>query len=95
MTFFFLLQSGLLLALPYFLQLLITIGTGIITDYLTSNKWVSVAVARKGNASVSLLVPAVFVLLAGYAGCDTTATVVYFTISASVMAFRGKSPFKK
>ena len=83
------------MALPYFLQLLITIGTGIITDYLTSNKWVSVAVARKGNASVSLLVPAVFVLLAGYAGCDTTATVVYFTISASVMAFRGKSPFKK
>nr|XP_039254795.1 sialin-like [Styela clava] len=78
--------SGGLSALPYILQFIFTIGGGYVTDVIRSRRLMSTVAVRKLNTTLGLAVPALFVVLAGYIGCDVAAAVAFFSISVAFNA---------
>ena len=48
---------------------------------------------RKVNSGLGLCVPGAFVVMAGYIGCNTTAAVAFFTISAAFNGLTGSKPY--
>jgi len=69
-----------------------TVG-GYLTDWIRQKKLASTVVMRKVNSGLGLCVPGAFVVMAGYIGCNTTAAVAFFTISAAFNGLTGSKPY--
>uniref|UniRef100_M3XHC3 Sialin n=2 Tax=Latimeria chalumnae TaxID=7897 RepID=M3XHC3_LATCH len=80
-------ENGFLSALPYLGCWLVMISVGQIADYLRENQVFSTATVRKMCTLIGMIGPAVFLLAAGYTGCDYTLAVVFLTISSSLGGF--------
>ena len=61
------------------------------TDCILRKGFLEVVWMRKINTILGLAVPAVFVIIAGYIGCNATLAVVFFSISTGLTGFSGKS----
>jgi len=68
-------------ALPYLMMWLFALFFSSIADYVIDNNWLSRNVSRKLFNSVGLCLPGLFLLLAGYSGCNVTATVVFLSLA--------------
>ncbi|XP_018323710.1 putative inorganic phosphate cotransporter isoform X2 [Agrilus planipennis] len=78
-------QNGLLSALPYLVMWLLSLVFGTICDFVVNKSYMSVAVSRKFFTTIASAGPAIFVVLASYAGCNRTLTVAFFTIGMGFM----------
>ena len=72
--------NGFLSALPWLSCFLGAIFTSQITDFLLSRKYVSTTFIRKFNQLGSSVLSGLFLVLAGYAGCDATLAVVCISV---------------
>ncbi|XP_078491658.1 sialin-like [Ciona intestinalis] len=78
--------SGFLSSVPYILQWLFTVIGGYITDVIRRRGLASTNVIRKVNTALGLGIPALFIVLAGYIGCNVAAAVAFFSISVAFNA---------
>ena len=75
--------------MPYLCQFVITPAAGALTDFILKKGLIRVVWMRKINTALGLGIPALFVVLAGYIGCDATLAVVFFSISTGFTGFTG------
>ena len=76
--------------MPYILQWCFTVGGGFVTDVIRKHEIFSTTVIRKINTTLGLAVPALFIVLAGYIGCNAVAAVAFFSLSVAFNALTGK-----
>jgi len=77
--------SGFLSSLPFLCEFFIIVAIGPITDALIGRDLLTVLQARKLSTAASLLIPSVFIVLAGYSGCNVTLIVVYFSLATAII----------
>ncbi|EMP28674.1 Sialin [Chelonia mydas] len=80
-------ENGLLSALPYFGCWLCIIMSGQIADYLREKQNLSTVCVRKTFTLIGMIGPAVFLVAAGFIGCDYTLAVAFLTISTTLGGF--------
>ncbi|XP_073531667.1 sialin isoform X1 [Phyllobates terribilis] len=80
-------ENGFLSALPYFGCWLCMILTGYVADLMRERLNFSTVVVRKIFNTLGMIGPAVFLLAAGYTGCDYTLAVVFLTLSTTLGGF--------
>ncbi|XP_061692413.1 sialin isoform X2 [Syngnathoides biaculeatus] len=77
-------QNGFLSALPYLGCAACAVLSGQLADYLRERRrWAAVTV-RKSFSAVGMTGPAVFLVAAGYTGCNYTSALTFLTISSSL-----------
>ncbi|CAH1255147.1 SLC17A5 [Branchiostoma lanceolatum] len=74
--------NGFLSALPHLGLMLFVMTGGFVTDYIRKH-WVSTLTARRIMTFLGQIPPAIFFVLAGYAGCDRAAGVAMLTLAAA------------
>ncbi|XP_028044031.1 putative inorganic phosphate cotransporter [Bombyx mandarina] len=79
-------ETGLMSALPYIAMYIFSFIFAGLCDLCVRKKWHSIGTGRKIYTTVSSSVPAVFIILASYSGCNRAAAVGLFIAS---MAFMG------
>ncbi|XP_029451481.1 sialin [Rhinatrema bivittatum] len=80
-------EEGFLSALPYFGCWLCMILTGQLADYMRERLNFSTVVVRKTFNSIGMIGPAVFLVAAGYTGCNYVLAVTFLTISTTLGGF--------
>nr|XP_033794054.1 sialin [Geotrypetes seraphini] len=80
-------ENGFLSALPYFGCWLCMILTGQLADYMRERFNISTVVVRKTFNSIGMIGPAVFLVAAGYTGCNYVLAVTFLTISTTLGGF--------
>jgi len=78
-------QNGLYSSLPYLCMWIVSLSTGVLGDYMIKAKHISITNARKLFTSIASVGPAIFIMLASYAGCSKVMVVVHFTIAMGLM----------
>lgn len=78
-------QNGLYSSLPYLMMWLVSLSTGILGDWMIKSGRISITNSRKMFTTIASLGPAVFIMLASYAGCSRITVVVCFTIAMGLM----------
>ncbi|XP_050346311.1 putative inorganic phosphate cotransporter [Nymphalis io] len=79
-------ETGLMSALPYVAMYICSFIFASFCDFCVRNKWHSIATGRKIYTTVSSTVPAIFIILASYSGCDRIKAVGFFVASMAFMA---------
>jgi len=74
-------KNSFISAIPYLLMWLIALLVGPIADYLIESNILSRNVTRKLFNSLALCLPALFLILAGYSGCNVVATVIFLSLA--------------
>uniref|UniRef100_A0A669EB74 Sialin n=1 Tax=Oreochromis niloticus TaxID=8128 RepID=A0A669EB74_ORENI len=77
-------QNGFLSALPYLGCAVVAVLSGQIADYLRETRKYRTVIVRKSFTLIGMIGPAVFLVAAGYTGCDYTLAVTFLTISSSL-----------
>ncbi|XP_019743657.1 sialin isoform X1 [Hippocampus comes] len=77
-------QNGLLSALPYLGCAMFTLLSGQLADYLRERWRYPTVAVRKFFSVVGMIGPAVFLVAAGYTGCNYTLALTFLTISSSL-----------
>ncbi|XP_049591389.1 sialin [Syngnathus scovelli] len=77
-------QNGWLSALPYLGCGLSAILSGHLADYLRERRRCPTVTVRKCFSLVGMIGPAVFLVAAGYTGCNYTLALTFLTISSSL-----------
>ncbi|KAG9493737.1 sialin isoform X1 [Eleutherodactylus coqui] len=80
-------ENGFLSALPYFGCWLCMITTGLVADFMREKLNFSTVVVRKIFNTLGMIGPAIFLLAAGYTGCNYTLAVVFLTLSTTLGGF--------
>ncbi|XP_048661657.1 sialin isoform X3 [Marmota marmota marmota] len=80
-------QNGFLSALPYFGCWLCMILSGQAADNLRAKWNVSTICVRRIFTLIGMIGPAVFLVAAGFIGCDYSLAVAFFTISTTLGGF--------
>ncbi|KAG8582002.1 hypothetical protein GDO81_007887 [Engystomops pustulosus] len=80
-------ENGFLSALPYFGCWLCMIITGYVADLMREKFNFSTVAVRKIFNTFGMVGPAVFLLAAGYTGCNYTLAVVFLTLSTTIGGF--------
>ncbi|XP_030054903.1 sialin [Microcaecilia unicolor] len=80
-------ENGVLSALPYFGCWLCMILTGQLADYMREHLNISTVVVRKTFNSIGMIGPALFLVAAGYTGCNYVLAVTFLTISTTLGGF--------
>ncbi|XP_058803913.1 sialin-like [Phymastichus coffea] len=78
-------SNGFFSALPYLFTWFISMLSSWVNDKILKKKWMSVTNVRKLLATISLTGPAVFIMLASFAECDTTMVISMFLIGITLM----------
>lgn len=78
-------QNGLYTSLPYLFMWIVGISTGFLSDYLIKRNHLSITRSRKLFTSIAAIGPAIFIILASYAGCNRIAVVAMFTLGMGFM----------
>ena len=79
------LKNGLYSSAPYILMFIMSILTGLISDYLIKKNKMTITRARVFFTALSAIGPAIFIVAASYAGCNRGLTVFFFTLSMGFM----------
>lgn len=77
-------QNGFLSALPYMGCAVVAVLSGQIADYLRETCKYRTVVVRKAFSLIGMIGPAVFLVAAGFTGCNYTLAVTFLTISSSL-----------
>ncbi|CAL8258872.1 unnamed protein product [Lota lota] len=77
-------QNGLLSALPYLGAGLVAVLGGQLADHLRDARQYRTVVVRKAFSLIGMVGPAVFLVAAGYTGCNYVLAVVFLTLSSSL-----------
>ncbi|XP_061645522.1 sialin [Phyllopteryx taeniolatus] len=77
-------QNGFLSALPYLGCALFAMMSGQLADYLRERRRYSTVTVRKSFSVVGMIGPAVFLVAAGYTGCNYTLALTFLTLSSSL-----------
>uniref|UniRef100_A0A8C3CYY6 Sialin n=1 Tax=Cairina moschata TaxID=8855 RepID=A0A8C3CYY6_CAIMO len=80
-------ENGFLSALPYFGCWLCIILSGQIADYLREKQKFSTVCVRKCFTLIGMIGPAVFLVAAGFIGCNYALAVAFVTISTTLGGF--------
>ncbi|NWH99303.1 S17A5 protein, partial [Tichodroma muraria] len=80
-------ENGFLSALPYFGCWLCIILSGQIADYLREKQNFSTVCVRKCFTLIGMIGPAVFLVAAGFTGCNYALAVAFVTISTTLGGF--------
>ncbi|KAM7352154.1 uncharacterized protein ACRADG_004794 [Cochliomyia hominivorax] len=79
--------NALYSSLPFALMWIISIIAGIISDYFIKHEFLSITVVRKIMTSVGAIAPALFSILASFAGCDKFQVILHFCLCLGSMGF--------
>merc|ERR1719239_290052 len=79
-------QNGNLSALPYAFAFIVALATGVLADLTRSRGILSTRNVRKVCTCLGQLLPAVFIVLVGYVGCEWEWAVTFLTLSNGSMA---------
>lgn len=77
-------QNGILSALPYMGCAVLALLSGQVADYLRETCMYRTVVVRKCFSLIGMIGPAVFLVAAGYTGCDYVLAITFLTISSSL-----------
>lgn len=77
-------QNGMLSALPYIGCAILAVLSGQVADYLRETRNCPTVRVRKAFSFVGMIGPAIFLVAAGYTGCNYTLAVTFLTISSSL-----------
>ncbi|KAM8954076.1 sialin [Pelodytes ibericus] len=80
-------ENGFLSALPYFGCWVCMNVTGLIADYMREKWNYSTVAVRKIFNTLGMIGPAVFLLAAGYTGCNYKLAVAFLTLSTTLGGF--------
>ncbi|XP_065487352.1 sialin isoform X2 [Caloenas nicobarica] len=80
-------ENGFLSALPYFGCWLCIILSGQIADYLREKQNFSTVCVRKCFTLIGMIGPAVFLVAAGFIGCNYALAVAFVTVSTTLGGF--------
>ncbi|KAM6460054.1 sialin isoform 1-T1 [Liasis olivaceus] len=80
-------ENGFLSALPYFGCWICIIVSGQFADYLREKQNRSTVCVRKTFTAIGMVGPAVFLIAAGFIGCNYEVAVVFLTISTTLGGF--------
>uniref|UniRef100_A0A6I8PHN8 Solute carrier family 17 member 5 n=1 Tax=Ornithorhynchus anatinus TaxID=9258 RepID=A0A6I8PHN8_ORNAN len=80
-------ENGFLSALPYFGCWLCIILSGQIADYLREKRRFSTVCVRRTFSLIGMIGPAVFLVAAGFIGCDYSLAVAFLTVSTTLGGF--------
>nr|XP_039255122.1 sialin-like [Styela clava] len=78
--------SGIISALPFFVMWVSINLSGFVCDYLREKRILNTTQARKVFNSIGLIGPAIFLVAAGYVGCNNTLIIAFICIAT---AFNG------
>lgn len=78
-------ENGLYSSLPYIAMWIVSITTGFLSDWLITGKFINITNARKVFTTIASAGPALFIILASYAGCNRATVVALFTIAMGLM----------
>ncbi|RVE46450.1 hypothetical protein evm_008917 [Chilo suppressalis] len=79
-------ETGLMSALPYIAMYVFSFIFASLCDLCIKKKWHSITTGRKIYTTISSTLPAVFVILASYSGCNRVEAVALFIASMAFMA---------
>ncbi|CAH4029405.1 unnamed protein product [Pieris brassicae] len=79
-------DTGLMSALPYIAMYVCSFIFASFCDYCIRKRWHSITTGRKIYTTVSSTLPAIFIILASYSGCDRYKAVGFFIVSMAFMA---------
>ncbi|CAH0719420.1 unnamed protein product, partial [Brenthis ino] len=79
-------DTGLMAALPYIAMYIFSFVFASFCDFCIRRKWHSITTGRKIYTTVSSTLPAIFIILASYSGCDRIQAVGLFVASMAFMA---------
>lgn len=82
-------QSGVSVGIPYIMQAIVAMVGSIASNFLQRKGILSTTLIRKIVVGLALLGPALFIVLACYTGCNTSLTVIYFTLSTGLLGLHG------
>ncbi|KAM6997678.1 sialin [Tautogolabrus adspersus] len=77
-------QNGILSALPYMGCAVFAVLSGQLADYLRETLLYRTVVVRKSFTLVGMIGPALFLVAAGYTGCNYTLAVTFLTLSSAL-----------
>lgn len=77
-------QNGMLSALPYLGCAISAVLSGQIADYLRETCAYPTVIVRKSFSLIGMIGPAVFLVAAGYTGCNYILAVTFLTVSSSL-----------
>lgn len=78
-------KNGHIASLPYLLMWIVTVFTGFLSDYLIKRKCLGITFSRKLYTTISAVGPAVFLVLAGYVGCNVIVVITMITLGMGFM----------
>ncbi|KAF5280927.1 hypothetical protein FQA39_LY17933 [Lamprigera yunnana] len=78
-------ENGIWSSLPYVVMWLVSIGSGWLCDWIIKKKYMTITFARKFFTTIAALGPAIFIVGAGYSGCDRYLAVGLFTVAMGLM----------
>ncbi|XP_065355487.1 putative inorganic phosphate cotransporter [Calliphora vicina] len=80
-------KNALFSSLPFALMWIISIIAGIVSDALIKNEYLSITVVRKIMTTAGAFGPALFAILASYAGCNELEVITHFCLCLGTMGF--------
>lgn len=78
-------ENGIYSSLPYLLMWFVSLGSGVLSDWMIVRNMISVTNSRKLFTTIASAGPAIFIVIASYSGCDKVLAVVFFTIAMGFM----------
>lgn len=78
-------ENGIYSSLPYAVMWIVSIATGFLSDWLISNRKMTITNGRKVFTAIAAIGPAIFIVAASYAGCEKALVVTLFTIAMGIM----------
>lgn len=78
-------ENGLWNSIPYAAMWIVSMLGGWVCDWLIVKNYMTITVARRFFTCLAAIGPAIFIMIASYAGCDTTVAVWMFTIAMGFM----------
>lgn len=78
-------SNGYLSSLPHLSFWIVSTITSVIADMFITHKWLSIEQVRKIGSTIASTGPAIFIVLAPYAGCNRTLVVILFTVGMGLM----------
>lgn len=86
-------QNSLLSALPYIVQWFLAIMASFIADFLREKKYLSTTATRKLMTAFGSLLPALFLVIINYIGCDKYIAVIMIVLSVGTSSFASSGFF--
>ncbi|XP_072293168.1 sialin [Eucyclogobius newberryi] len=77
-------ENGFLSAFPYIGCAMLAVLSGQLADYLRETRHCDTVKVRKAFSLVGMVGPAIFLVAAGYTGCNYTLALTFLTISSSL-----------